>query len=119
MRVAHVPHRVTASHRAALPLVIGGRDGGTNHMWDGLVDEVRLTAAALAEGQLLFHKPAALKETVGWWRFEDEGGFAKDHSGRSNDIRGAAALSGGDPRQAARIDLCHVLLNSNEFLYVE
>jgi len=24
-----------------------------------------------------------------------------------------------DPQTAARIDFCHVLLNSNEFLYVE
>ena len=36
-----------------LPLVIGGRTGGSRHGWDGLVDNVRLSSTALDEKSLV------------------------------------------------------------------
>ena len=121
MQVAGVPHKVTATHRSNLPLVIGGRDNDRRSVWDGLIDDLRLSNVALSREQLLFDKPAATTSTVGYWRFDEQPGFAKDLSVRGNDIQSQALRVAGsvDPKTTARIDFCHVLLNSNEFLYVE
>ena len=120
--VATVPHAITGGLVNALPLTIGGRTGpkfGTG--FDGLLDDVRLTDAALSADQLLSTRDGVTAQTAGYWRFEAKPGVFKDASALGRDIRPATVKTvvAQDTRQAAWADLCHVLLNASEFLYVE
>jgi hypothetical protein len=101
--------------------VVGGRDGSPRHLWDGMIDDLRLSNAALEREQLLLYDDSVASHTVGFWRFEADAGFYADASGSKNDLLAPDAWTSGlaDPRAAAWIDFCHVLLNSNEFLYVD
>jgi hypothetical protein len=89
--------------------------------FDGLIDDVRLSQTALSTPELLFTAEAAQDRTVGFWRFEPEPDVFADVSGHGLDIAPTLAKSADklDARRQAWIDLCHVLLNSNEFLYVK
>ncbi len=120
--VAAVPHAVAGGLGNPLPLTLGGRGGPRKDAgFDGLLDDVRLSDAALGVDQLLFTREGATPRTVGYWRFEAKPDVFRDGSGRGRDIRPAAAPAATprDVTQAAWADLCHVLLNASEFLYVE
>jgi hypothetical protein len=71
--------------------------------------------------QLLFTREGTNKSTVGYWQFEAKPNVFKDASGHGYDIRPVAVAGKGtrDVNKAAWVDLCHVLLNASEFLYVE
>jgi hypothetical protein len=57
---------------------------------------------------------------VGYWKFEPTPSHYADSSGHSHDISVAAnKAQQKDPRLTALIDFCHILLNSNEFLYLD
>jgi len=119
MRVAHVAHKVTSNHQSNLALVIGGRDPDKGQVWDGLIDDVRLSRLALKAEELLLAHEGSSESTVGFWRFE-EPDFFKDSSANGHNIRPEIApAANADPQTAALIDFCHALLNSNEFLYVD
>lgn len=100
---------------------IGGRAGDTRHQWDGLIDDVRLSQSALSKEQLLITRDEAGEETVGWWRFDNSPGWNLDSSLRANHVEPTGQLA--SPHDSALLtalaDFCHVLLNSNEFLYVD
>jgi hypothetical protein len=121
MQVARAGHKVTASLRSEAAFTMGGRYGDANHLWDGLIDDVRLSNIALRQEQLLLTSEALSERTVGYWQFETPATYFKDGSGRGNDIRLKMAPPAEklDPRAAALADFCHVLLNANEFLYVD
>ncbi len=119
LQSAHALHKVTANHQSNLPLVIGARDLEKHQVWDGLIDDVRLSGRALGQDELLLAHEGAGESTVGYWRFEAPD-FFNDSSPHGHNIK--CDVSPGaqlDPETAALIDLCHVLLNSNEFLYVD
>ena len=115
-QAAGAAHRVVCGYRTERALVIGGRDGITRHRWDGLIDDVRLASAALPDGALTTDAP--LDAVVGWWRFDAAGDALADGSTHGRTLR-----LNTEPRQSspdgALVDLCHVLLNSSEFLYVD
>ena len=119
LRTARLPHRVTATHESNLPLIIGSRDPEKRVWWEGLIDDVRLSRRALGREELLVARDEVSESTVGCWRFE-EPDTLRDSSANGHNIRPdvspAAELS---PDLAALIDLCQVLLNSNELLYVD
>jgi len=121
MQVARASHKVTASLRSEASFTMGGRQDDANHLWDGLIDDVRLSNSALLLEQLLLTSEALSERTVGYWQFETAATYFKDASGRGNDIRVKTAPPEAkpDPRAAALADFCHVLLNANEFLYVD
>ena len=48
MQVASLRHHVTSGIRSESPLQIGARSGTGGNLFDGLVDDVRLSDAALA-----------------------------------------------------------------------
>jgi hypothetical protein len=74
----------------------------------------------LRQEQLLFTSAALNEHTVGYWKFEPDPGPYEDSSPAGNDIT-APTVEGSrdDPTTAALVDFCHVLLNSNEFLYID
>jgi mono/diheme cytochrome c family protein len=121
VQTAHVAHKVTGHYRSPGALVIGGRDGANSHRWDGLIDDVRVSDSALPAEQLLLVDDSESASTVGFWRFEESTGFYADSSRHGNSLFASDAwtTAAGDPTSAAWVDFCHVLLNSNEFLYVD
>ncbi len=128
-QAVQVEHRVVSGIDTSADLTIGNRGaGGKQHGWDGLIDSVRLYNAAhpyeaVQSGQ------AARDTLVGEWLFDDAKRLTADTCGRerhlSND--GVTAWSADQPTrqhagevsEKALADFCHVLLNSNEFLYVD
>ena len=120
--VATVPHAITGGLGNALPFTIGVRSAPkADAGFDGLLDDVRLSDAALPADQLLYTREGTGPTTAGYWRFEAKPGVFKDTSPLGRDIRPATVKTvvAQDTRQAAWADLCHVLLNASEFLYVE
>ncbi len=119
LRTTHAPHKVTANHQSNLPLVLGARDPAQHQVWDGLLDDVRLSGKALRPEELLVANDGAGESTVGYWRFEEPDAL-KDSSPNGHNIRPEVSPAAqSDPGSAALVDLCHVLLNSNEFLYAD
>jgi len=121
LQVTHVAHRTTQPIRATANFTIGGRDTRLDHVWDGLIDDVRLSNSVLKPEQLLLTSESITDTTMGFWRFESTTSYHKDASPRANDIRAkiASAAAPTNARSAALVDFCHVLLNANEFLYVD
>jgi hypothetical protein len=98
---------------------MGGIAAEKARSWDGLIDDVRLSASALAESQLLWQNGNAGQSCIGHWRFEETPGFDKDSSGNQRHIVGSKPQTDHENRRAVLIDYCHVLLNSSEFIYVD
>jgi hypothetical protein len=122
LQVSQVPISVRGEHRGNASFVLGGRDGQARSNWDGLLDDVRLSTVALLPEELLVNNTAQRETTVGLWRFEEQPSVYADTSGRGSrlyPISPTASPRSANPGDAARIDFCHVLLNSNEFLYVD
>jgi Protein of unknown function (DUF1553)/Protein of unknown function (DUF1549)/Concanavalin A-like lectin/glucanases superfamily len=120
MQIATVAHRVTAGIRSTAPLRLGARADDAKNLFDGLLDDVRLSNAALPAEQLLLTSAAITERTVGYWKFEKDPGVYADSSGHHADIAPRIIEAPKiDPRAAALADFCQVLLNSNEFLYLD
>ena len=136
--VAEVGHTVIRDIDNNAAFVVGGRDAkGTNastHGWDGVLSNVRLYKEAISPQQLVGGRSPKHDALVGDWRFGPDA-FEKDSSGKGRDLKAinlsgevatiepiandGGKTAGKDPRFEAFIDFCHVLLNSNEFLYVD
>ena len=120
IQVASVPHLVTAGIRTHTPLRLGALADSTPDLFHGLLDDIRLSTTALPAEQLLLNHPAVTESTVGYWKFERDPGEYRDSSPHHADIAPTMIQPPPiDPRAAALTDLCHVLLNSNEFLYLD
>ncbi len=98
------------------PLTLGS--GRNADRFDGLIDDVRLSKEALSASELLLASEGITPATIGYWQFEPKPGLLKDTvpDGLSIELGGRGPKF--TPAYAAFVDLCHVLLNSNEFLYV-
>jgi hypothetical protein len=121
LRTAGVRHQVTGGYRTKAAFMIGGRDGQKSHGWDGLIDEIRLSRAALPKEQLLLVEGAPAGDAlVGHWTFEAVPGFFSEASNRVGPLgRPKLSKAPGMSSETGLIDFCHILLNSNEFLYVD
>jgi hypothetical protein len=121
IQTANVPHQTVKDYRSDVAFAIGGRDGATTHYWDGLVGEVRLSSKRLGRDELLIDDEKPHESTVGHWKFETEPSMLADSSGNEFTLSTAGTESSlpSDPRTAALVDLCHILLNANEFIYVD
>ncbi|WP_197996035.1 DUF1553 domain-containing protein [Gimesia panareensis] len=113
-------HQTVEVHDNRLALAIGRMVQNKNSLFDGLIDEVRLSSAALDVPSLLYTQESITEKTLGYWRFDPVPGMFEDSSSHQYDItRDDRPTAASDPRRAAFADLCHILLNSNEFLYVD
>jgi hypothetical protein len=104
-------HVVTSQIEPDLPLVIGGRSDGTRHRWHGQLAEICLTTARLTPEQLQVAPPARELQPLAHWSLA--GTLADSQQGWLLSPSGPAGLN------PALVDLCHVLLNANEFLYLD
>jgi len=121
LTAAFVPHAKNKHYANKLPLWIGGRAGSKTHRWDGAIGEVRLSNAALNRADLTLYKDAPRMDTAGYWKLEDGRDFYVDASKAGNHIKAPVPPKPtlAQAKQSALVDFCHVLLNSNEFLYVD
>lgn len=120
LQKATVAHPIVADYTNELRVTLGGRDSQRRSLWDGLLDEVRLSRGALPAEQLLIGSAPAAAAAMGYWQFESPESFYADTSGEGNHLEAPnPADLRAEARRSALVDLCHVLLNSNEFLYVE
>lgn len=116
--VAFALHRIVPD--PAVPLLIGARGDSTrSHHFDGLIGEVRLTAHPLAVAELLPASAPPPDGVVGHWKFEMADGLLSDTSPAGNTLEIPVPPDAPDPEHAALADFCHVLFNSNAFLYVD
>jgi len=121
LSIAKVPHKITSGFANPLSLSIGGR-AGKGGGFDGMIDDVRLSTGALKQDDLLLGAEASVNPaTVGLWQFESKPSSYKDASKHANDIqpKPSGAKAAATTRASAMADLCHVLLNANEFVYVD
>ncbi|HEY5313760.1 MAG TPA: DUF1553 domain-containing protein [Pirellulales bacterium] len=119
--VAKVPHAITGGLSGRQSLGIGSRSLAHRGFFDGLIDDVRLSDAALGVDQLLFTNEATNRHTLGYWQFEPKPGVFEDSSGHALQILPAETAGPAQVNldEAALTDFCHALLNASEFLYVE
>ncbi len=117
--------RITKKHQIKqvrgnhLPLAFGRMVRNPNSLFDGLIDDIRFSSKALDVQALLFTQESVKKSTLGYWRFDPVPGVFQDSSPNRHDItQNERMTSTSNPRREAFVDLCHILLNSNEFLYV-
>lgn len=119
MQSVTVEHSIVGGLECSEPFTIGGRGGDNDGLFDGLIDDVRYSRGVLSEGEVLFTSESVLNSTIGYWRFEPQPGVMEDSGPNEMDAELATPKKEKlDPRFAAFRDLCHTLLNSNEFLYV-
>lgn len=93
--------------------VIGGISRRSAHQFDGQIDAVRIMSGVLSseEARPADLSPWSVKGGVAWEaKRPNPPGF--EWAG------GVGAAESSDPRERAMADLCHVLLNSNEFIYL-
>ncbi len=120
MQVAIIPHSISSDFTNPVPLSLGFRTGAEDSFFDGLLDDIRLSSAALPMEQLLLTSEKPSPQTEGFWRFEPVPGIFEDSSDHAIRLSARRGISPpAVPSQAALADLCHVILNSNEFLYVK
>jgi hypothetical protein len=108
-------HQVVAPGNPQVLLTVGGRYGLSQHQWDGLIDDLRLSEGALPVESLAIQGGLPVAATLGAWTFDDANDRLADGGPGGNSLLLPGSLSG----EQALIDLCHALLNSNEFLYVD
>ena len=119
-----VPTSLTAVRTATQPIQLGGKGADRESSFHGVIDDVRLSAGALDDQSLLYANEDVKPSALGFWRFETKTGTMRDSSGKGRDLAfgDAKASAAPAPAKAAHAPLaalCHALLNSSEFLYVE
>jgi hypothetical protein len=120
LSVATRPHGLAVADNKA-PLAIGRAGRGPISLFDGLIDDVRLSRGPLDVEESLRTDESPTAATLAHWTFEPAPGPYRDVAS----AEGGLDLTPARPmtertgaRRKALADLCHVLLNSNEFLYV-
>jgi hypothetical protein len=113
---------LTAVRAAAQPIQLGGKGTDRESSFHGVIDDVRLSAGALDDQGLLYSNEDIKPSALGFWRFENKTGTLRDSSGKGRDLAIGeikAVIPEAKTANAPLAALCHALLNSSEFLYVE
>ncbi len=118
-----VAHHIKSLDPSTFVVVVGDRDASIRSRWDGLIDDVRLTRSALPLEQL--GGKSSAEHAVAHWSFNGSTAGANSTAAERhlNAIATATPAvttpTAGGVSAAVLADLCHVLLNSNEFLYID
>jgi hypothetical protein len=106
---------------AAQPIQLGGKNTDIESSFHGVIDDLRLSSGALTDQDLLYSNEDMRPDALGFWRFENKTGTLRDSSGKGRDLSVGPAKAAPAEKAAATplAALCHALLNSSEFLYVE
>jgi hypothetical protein len=60
-----------------------------------------------------------IDQVAAYWKFDRDGGVMHDTSPRNNHLTHQSSVASASSRHTALVDFGHVLLNSNEFLYID
>ncbi len=96
-------------------LFIGGRDHDARSLWDGMLSRVSVRRGALDEEELLVSKPQGDRNCLVDAQAESIG---STRDARFFWERSTNKPGNGSSELDALTDFCHVLINSNEFLYL-
>jgi len=112
---------LTGVRTATQPIQLGGKGADRESSFHGVIDDLRLSAGALTDQDLLYSNEDNRPSALGFWRFENKTGTLRDSSGKGRDLAVGAVKAPADAKSGATplAALCHALLNSSEFLYVE
>ena len=112
---------LTGVRTASQPIQLGGKGADRESSFHGVVDDLRLSAGALTDQDLLYSNEDVRPSALGFWRFENKTGTLRDSSGKGRDLAVGVVKATVDTKSGATplAALCHALLNSSEFLYVE
>jgi len=125
LQTAEVSFKSANGLTGAFPITVGGRTKQSRHRWDGQLDQIclfdRMLNIVTIEG--LFQKrlstAAVLKQTpTALWNFDHPENMTADASPSGHRLISADKPS-GSPLETSVAALCHVLLNSNEFVYID
>ena len=88
--------------------------------WDGMIGEMRLSRKALSKKDLMIEGQQKNSSTVAHWHFESDEELLKDASknGYHLHLLKKQNVSSKEAFKGAITDLCQVIFNSSEFLYV-
>jgi len=102
------------------PLVIGAREPEKRVVWDGLVDDFRLSRCPRSNrNSLLLTRESGGRRHGGLLVLRGTEFLQRLFAQRPQHSLGHAPTGGADAKTAALIDFCHLLFNANEFLYVD
>jgi hypothetical protein len=105
----------TGLSQGASGLVIGGVNRrAVQHQWDGRIQAARIVRGLLPDDALSPDPAAWTGPALAFWNARCVSGAEFIASG-SDTPSGPGAI---DPRKQAFADLCHMLLNTNEFFYL-
>ncbi|MBE2283390.1 MAG: DUF1553 domain-containing protein [Prosthecobacter sp.] len=124
MKTVTVPHQITGGYvNKDRALFVGGRDADKRSLWDGAIARVALRAGQLDAGRLMSWTVNSDPSCVADISADLAAAMLKapKESRWSWESSAVAARTGGasDPGREALTDLCHALLNSNEFFYLQ
>ncbi len=138
LQVARVEHDMMTDLENDIPLTIGGCGAKSQAVFDGLIDDIRISKTLVPESRLLLTSEIVTNDTIGYWRFEAEPGVMHDSSASAShlsdelanaeiekdakpdsDSKKDSKAAEHPPEYTAFIDLCHAMMNSNEFMYVD
>ena len=119
LQVFPSPHKIVKMPPRRGAFHLGSGAAKSERSWDGLIDDVRLSTAALRDDQLLLTAETIGNQTAAFWQFEPSPGAFRDSSSNGHDLTRNVTTPPIDPVAAAWADFCQVLLNANEFLYVD
>ena len=117
-----VATNLTGVRTATQPIQLGGKGTDRESSFHGVLDDVRLSAGSLDDQALLYANEDVKPSALGFWRFENKTGTMRDSSGKGRDLAvGIVKVAAPEAKitHAPLAALCHALLNSSEFLYVE
>ena len=113
MQTVTVPHTVVGKiNDSDFPVLVGGR-GKMGHVWDGEITRLTISQGGLPEKRLILQPQADAPKRIVDWKFSE------------NPMATAPAPNArwygresSDPLLDSVADFCHLLFNSNEFLYL-
>lgn len=113
---AVVPMKSKQPPTTDFAIAIGGRTQSNRHFWHGKIGPVRLLSGRNKESELLVkgNQPNGSEAIIAEWSYASES--LKSSAGKyALAVQPAANTLNSDPL----VDLVHVLMNANEFLYVD
>ena len=124
MQTVTVPHQIVGSYiNKDRALYVGGREIDKRSLWDGAIARVALRAGQLDAGKLMSwtvnSDPTCIADisadqAATMLQAPKESRWSWESSAAPTKASGAL-----DPSREALTDLCHALLNSNEFFYLQ
>ena len=122
---AQVEFKTTAGITGLVPVALGGRTKQSRQRWDGQLDQVAIFDKVLSAKSVeeLFAAQlntdiVAAESPIAFWTFDNADQPLADTTSHQHQLNSTDGPS-LNPLEQAVAELCQVLLNSNEFVYID